>query len=190
MIISWFRPVGSAAWALNFDHPWTTFISSRAKKLGRTFPHNCKWKSFSYLQLEGSLSSFHEADLTQSSTSNSFQILIFSLEFNFWPSHQHHSHMIRLIFIGWAKLPRILINIIIIDWGHSPRQPNCKTSSLSLVSQAVVILVGKSEIKFQWKHLKGIGCEWDLLHGMSSNYPQTRGKRNPFMHQWPAQWQL
>ena len=37
------------------------------------------------------------------------------------------------------------------------------------------LVVGRSEIKFQWKYLKGIGCKWDLLHGMSSGYPQTAG---------------
>ena len=161
-----------------FDNPLPTSCPVEIKKFGSTFLHNkCAWKGISYLQLEGSLS----PPMQQISfTSNSFQM--FSLEYNFWPSHQHHSHMIRLIFIGWTYLPRILINLIIIDRGHSPRQPNnCKTSSK--VSQAV-ILVGKSEIKFhfQWKHLKGIGCEWDLLHGLGSNYPQTVYKRNPFMH--------
>ena len=46
-----------------FDNPWPTFMSSRAKKeFGSTFPHNCAWKGFSYLQFEGSLSSFHAAD--------------------------------------------------------------------------------------------------------------------------------
>ena len=30
--------------------------------------------------------------------------------------------------------------------------------------------------------LKGIGCERNMLHGASSNYPQTAGKRNLYMH--------
>ena len=45
-----------------------------------------------------------------------------------------------------------------------------------------MILVGRSDIKFQWKYLKRTGCEWDLLHGMSSNYPKTAGKRKLFRH--------
>ena len=36
-----------------------------------------------------------------------------------------------------------------------------------------VILVGRSKIEFQGEYLKRIECECDLLHGMSSNYPQT-----------------
>ena len=61
-------------------------------------------------------------------TYNFFQICVFSLDFNFWPSHQNHSHMIGLIFIGWTKLPRMLAIIIITDIGRSPRQPDCELS--------------------------------------------------------------
>ena len=39
-------------------------MSSGAKKqFSSTLPHNGAWKGFSYLQIEGSLSSFHAADL-------------------------------------------------------------------------------------------------------------------------------
>ena len=45
-----------------------------------------------------------------------------------------------------------------------------------------VIWCFNHRVYFQWEYLKRIWCEWDLLHGMNSNYPQTPGKRNLFMH--------
>ena len=56
------------------------------------------------------------------------------------------------------------------------------TKILQCLSSFVIFSFGPTLVYFQWKYLKGIGCERDLLHGMSSNYPQTAGKRNLFMH--------
>ena len=48
-----------------------------------------------------------------------------------------------------------------------------------------MILVRSSESKFPVEYIferNWIGCEWDILHVRSSNYPQTAGKKNIFMH--------
>ena len=101
-------------------------------------------------------------------TSNSVQT--FSLEFSRWASHHNHSlgnltghHAITLsvttLFIyNWEKSRLCSAND-----NHSPiMRRACDSDSGGKVR----------EIKFQWKYLKEIGCEWDLLHGMSSHYPQ------------------
>ena len=111
-------------------------------------------------------------------TCNSFQI--FSLEFNFWLSHQNHSLGNLLNGCLAIRLSGNIPSIYNYYIDQNPRQFCSANENQS--DHVTVILVGRSEIKFQWKYLKGIGCEWDLLHGMSSNYPQTAGKRNLFMH--------
>ena len=56
------------------------------------------------------------------------------------------------------------------------------TKILQCLSSFGIFSFAPTLVYFQWKYLKGIGCERDLLHGMSSNYLQTAGKRNLFMH--------
>ena len=87
------------------------------------------------------------------------------------------SHMIGVWFsLAEQILPRIPINIqeyVIPD---------------SLTTRKAVRFLrlwfwyqeGK-KVNFLFKYLSGIGGEWDLLHGMSSNYPQIAGKRMLFM---------
>ena len=48
-------------------------------------------------------------------------------------------------------------------------------------------LTSENQLLCAWKsmYLKGIvGLEWDLLHGMMSNYPQTASMRNLSMRNW------
>ena len=45
------------------------------------------------------------------------------------------------------------------------------------------------KVYFQWKYWnwKGIGCERNMLHGASSNYPQPAGKRNLNRHNFEGE---
>ena len=78
-------------------------------------------------------------------------------------------------FIGWTNLPKILI---IIE----------RVISDILKVRYWVWLLGLlfwcagQVLNFRMRRFEKNACEWDLLHGMSSNCPQTAGKRNLFMH--------
>ena len=124
---------------------------------------NCAWKGFYNLQFEASFRSFHAEQISFTSNSKSFQI--FSLEFNFWPSHQSHSHMIRLtIFIYWLNrycLGFSLINIYIYRVCNREVEIDSLSTRQSVRFLRLWFLVERSDITFQRKYLKGIGCEWD-----------------------------
>ena len=93
--------------------------SGATKNLSSTLHHNCAWKGFSYLQFEGSLSSFHAADLIQSQ----FLIQTFSLEIKFLtfpPELQPRKHnwisynktVLGYMLYLYRSLTRILGNVV------------------------------------------------------------------------------
>ena len=66
------------------------FFEAINKKISGTLPHSCEWGGFSYLQYEGSWSSFHQQI---SFTSNSFQIYFLTCTLE-----SQSSHTVRLRF--------------------------------------------------------------------------------------------
>ena len=95
------------------------------------------------------------------------------------PLNSHNCHGLKRVAQGWVS-----IGVERVPFWKSQTSPRGCVLQSETPGQlsCLQILARRSESIFPVKYLKGIGCEWDLLHGMSSNYPQTAGKRNPFMH--------
>ena len=79
----------------------------------------------------------------------------FHLEHTFWPAHQNH-HLRNLTGYHANKLTGITCGIRILGYLFSQWQ--------SCLTMLLWICCAIQNVYSQWKHLKGIGCEWDLLH--------------------------
>ena len=79
----------------------------------------------------------------------------FHLEHTFWPAHQNH-HLRNLTGYHANKLTGITRGIRILGYLFSQWQ--------SCLTMLLWICCASQNVYSQWQHLKGIGCEWDLLH--------------------------